>query len=73
MNANEKTTERITNLETAIMHLQNDFEVLNEVVLENGRRLDDLQSLLQRLTDKFESQPADETERDPEEEKPPHY
>lgn len=55
------------------MHLQNDFESLNEVVLENGRRLDDLQSLLQRLTDKFDAKQADEPERDPEDEKPPHY
>ena len=73
MNADGKDSERITNLETAIMHLQNDFEALNEVVLSNSRRLDDLQALLQRLTDKFEAQQGETEERNPEDEKPPHY
>ena len=73
MDPSQKNSERITNLETALTHLQNDFESLNEDVLANGRRLDDMHALLQRLTDKFEAQQTDEPERDPEEEKPPHY
>ena len=50
------------------MHLQNDFESLNGVVLANSRRLDNLDALLQRLSDKYAAQQADSIERDPEEE-----
>ena len=73
MNPNENDLNRITNLENAIMHLQNDFESLNEVVLANSRRLDRLDGLLQRLSDKFAAQQADSNDRDLEDEKPPHY
>ncbi len=73
MNPNENDLNRITNLENAIMHLQNDFESLNEVVLANSRRLDRLDALLQRLSDKFAAQQTGSNDRDLEDEKPPHY
>ena len=74
MNENKKMSQRITDLETALMHLQNDFEAINEVVLSNGRRMDELHSLLERLTDRFEAhQDESDEERNLEDEKPPHY
>lgn len=64
---------RLTALETSLMHLQNDYESLNEAVLENAHRLDRLAKLLQRLTDRFEAASDSDPERDPLDEKPPHY
>ena len=55
------------------MHLQNDFDAINEVVLSNSRRLDELHSLIERLTDKFEAHRGESEERNLEDEKPPHY
>ncbi len=73
MPADERLKERITELELALTHLQNDFESLNEMILKNGVRLDQVSALIQRLTDKFETQNAPLAERNIDEEKPPHY
>ena len=74
MNENKQMSQRITDLETALMHLQNDFEAINEVVLSNSRRMDELHALLERLSDRFEAHKgASEEERTLEDEKPPHY
>jgi SlyX protein len=69
----EKNTKRVTDVESSLMHLQSDFDSLNEIVLDNVRRLDKLTALVQRVTDRLDSAGDDEAPRDPEDEKPPHY
>ena len=69
----EKMRIRVTDLESSLMHLQSDFESLNEIVLDNARRLDKLKVLIQRLTNRLDSVGDVEASGDLEEEKPPHY
>jgi uncharacterized coiled-coil protein SlyX len=69
----QQPSERMTELELQLMHLQNDLESLSQMVLENGRTIDQLRAVVTRLTDKLESQQTTPEERFPEDEKPPHY
>jgi uncharacterized coiled-coil protein SlyX len=69
----QQPSERMTELELQLMHLQNDLESLSQMVLENGRTIDQLRAVVTRLTDKLESQQTTPEERLPEDEKPPHY
>ena len=71
--AMQQQSERLTELELQLMHLQNDLESLSQMVLENGRTIDQLRAVVTRLTDKLESQQTTPEERLPEDEKPPHY
>ncbi|MEM7783964.1 MAG: SlyX family protein [Planctomycetota bacterium] len=73
MTPHEKLASRVTQLETSYMHLQNDFESINEVVLENSRRLQELAAMVSRLNDRLEEAQSDSQLRRPEDEKPPHY
>jgi len=71
---NEKLSKRLTALESSMMHLQNDYDSLNEAVLENTRRLEKLVVMLERLTQRVDAASADgSTPRNAEDEKPPHY
>ena len=66
--------ERVTGLESTLMHLQNDYDALNEVVLENANRLEKMSSMIQQLTARLESVSSnDVAPRKIEDEKPPHY
>ena len=74
MDQGAKNLKRLTELETSMMHLQNDYDSLNEVVLENARRLEKLTGMLQRLTERVDSSAAESAvPRNAEDEKPPHY
>ena len=73
MDSSEAVLGRLTKLETSWMHLQSDYESLNEVVLENSRRLKTLTDLVNRLNDQMEKQLATTEPRDIGDEKPPHY
>jgi len=71
--AGERDKNRLTELELSLMHLQNDFESLNEVVLDNARRIDSMSKLIQKLTDRLEASEDPEPTRNAEDEIPPHY
>lgn len=73
MDENERNAKRITDLESTLMHLQNDFDSLNSVVLGNVDRLDRLNAMLEKLTHRMESKSESGVERNLEDEKPPHY
>ena len=73
MASENRESDRITELELALTHLQKDYESLNEVVLDNGSRLASLESAMQRLTSKLDALSEPSSERRPEDEKPPHY
>lgn len=70
---------RIAQLEQQLAHTQRTVDQLNEVVLENTRRLDHqqrsmkaMQQIIERLKHRSESLEG-AAERDPLAEKPPHY
>lgn len=65
--------QRITELESTLMHLQNDYDSLNEVVLENVNRLEKMSAMIQQLTARIETAAGDPAPRKLEDEKPPHY
>lgn len=73
MEENEKNAVRLTELETSMMHLQNDYDSLSEVVLENARRIEQMAKAIQRLTDRLQASTEPQSDRDAEDEVPPHY
>tara|TARA_B100001093_G_C26327957_1_gene800553 strand:- start:321 stop:491 length:171 start_codon:yes stop_codon:yes gene_type:complete len=56
-----------------MMHLQNDYESLNEVVLENVQRLEKMRLIIERLESRLRAGSESESERKAEDEVPPHY
>ena len=74
MEKQEKIGERLNSLEASLSYLQNDYDQLNETVLENTKRLEQLKLAVERLTARLEQSgsQADEV-RNLEDEKPPHY
>jgi|TARA_B110000495_G_scaffold126125_1_gene109734 uncharacterized coiled-coil protein SlyX len=73
MDQSEKDRKRITELETSMMHLQNDYESLNEVVLENAQRLGKMRIVIERLESRLRVSSESDSERKAEDEVPPHY
>ena len=65
---------RTTELELRYTHLQQLMEDLNEVVIHQGRRMDQLERKLTQLAERLDQvEHAIEAPRDPAAEKPPHY
>ena len=74
MEKQEKTVERLNSLEASLSYLQNDYDQLNETVLENTKRLEQLKLAVERLTARLEQSGSQANEtRNLEDEKPPHY
>ena len=73
MEEKEKNAVRLTDMETSMMHLQNDYDSLNEVVLENARRIEQMAKAIQRLTDRLQAATEPQSDREAEDEVPPHY
>ncbi len=73
MDESETLLKRITELEIRWMQLQQDFEVLNGVVLEQQRELTLWRAAFARLEARLESLTDPEPPRDPLAERPPHY
>lgn len=69
---NQPNDERITNLESAIMHLQHDFDGLSESLIAQQKVIDDLKKMIEKLSATVQTLEGEE-ERDPKEERPPHY
>ena len=63
---------RLTELELQMMHLQRDFETLNEVVLELRRETDKLNEIMRQMGNRLTALQSKD-EFDPEKERPPHY
>lgn len=73
MSEDQKITTRLNDVEASMMHLQNDYDALNEVVLENVRRIEQLTKSIQGLTDRLKAASEGLPERKAEDERPPHY
>ena len=67
-------TTRTTELEVLFTHLQKTMQELNQVILQQGRQLDRLQAQMTQLTADYRAVSAGPPlERNPLEERPPHY
>lgn len=65
---------RMTELEIQLAHLQRQFDQLNEVVTDQAGKLDRLSRIIGKMSDSVEELKQKGTEeRDPLDEKPPHY
>ena len=73
MDQDKKNDQRLTELESTLMHLQNDYDSLNAVVRENTGRIEQMAKAIERLTARLESVSESEQERNAEDEVPPHY
>ena len=73
MSENRTNEKRLTDLESSLMHLQNYFEALNEVVLDHANRIEQMAKAMQRMADRLQAVSETEPERDAEDEIPPHY
>lgn len=73
MDNSESLLNRITELEIRWMQLQQDFDALNSVVLEQQRELVVWRAAFARLEARLESIAEPEPPRDPLAERPPHY
>ena len=67
------TTDRLTAIESLLMHLQHEFEQLSEAILEQRRELDSLRRDMACLSGQVASLELGPEQRDPKLEKPPHY
>lgn len=65
--------ERLIRVESALAHMQYDFEKLHGVALELQRELRQLTLRLQRLEQRLEVLGEAPETRSPDEERPPHY
>ena len=65
--------DRVEHVESLLMHLQHEFDLLGQVVWRQQAEIDALKKELLRLNEQFVV-PADGPEfRDPQAEQPPHY
>lgn len=65
--------DRITELEILLTHMQEDFQKLNAVVLDQQREIEALTKNLDRLDSKVDKLGDEPEKRDPVQERPPHY
>jgi SlyX protein len=65
--------KKLIDLESLFAHLQHEFEQLNSVVIEQNQRIDKLESAQQKLEQQVQTLEEDPQNRNPEDERPPHY
>jgi uncharacterized coiled-coil protein SlyX len=67
------SNERLTAIESLLMHAQHELDQLNLAMLGQQRDLDALRKNVERLSGHLERLEAGPESRDPKLEKPPHY
>ena len=71
MPKNDEVFERLQRIESHLAHLERQYEVLNEVVIEQARTIKKLQMRCQRLTDSVQTTELERIRStNP---RPPHY
>jgi uncharacterized coiled-coil protein SlyX len=73
MSTSDNTPDRLIHLETAVAHLQHDFERLSSVTLELQAELRQLLLRCQRLEARIERLVEPPEIRSPADERPPHW
>lgn len=71
MSSSDSAADRLTQIETLLMHVQRDLEQLNTAVLRQQAEIDALRGLVGRLETTLTDLPPEP--RDPQAERPPHY
>ncbi|MDB6121958.1 MAG: hypothetical protein JWQ71_951 [Pedosphaera sp.] len=67
----KELAERLEKIESHLAHLEHQYEQLNQVVIDQGRRWDKMQALQQQLSQTLEAIELDRIKStNP---KPPHY
>jgi len=65
--------ERIIQLESIVSHLEHQLDQLNGVVRELHTQIELLEQSQQQFADRLETLAEEPEERDPQQERPPHY
>lgn len=66
--------DRQVELESKVAFLEHTVDALNDVVLEQGRALEDLERRVDRSEERLRAlKPGEGPEGDPREERPPHH
>jgi len=73
MSGSDAQAAKIVSLESAVAHLQHEFEQLNGVVIEQVRVLERLKDSIVALESRLESPGEDNEPFDPHLDRPPHY
>jgi uncharacterized coiled-coil protein SlyX len=74
MQPTDPPSDRLVQIESALMHVARDVEALHETIRVHEREIDALRRALEQLQSAWEREegPSPQT-RDPAAEKPPHY
>jgi SlyX protein len=70
---NDSLNVRLIELESIVMHLQNDLVQMNNVILDQQRDIESLNRKVQQFENRLTETTGDPEKRDPLEERPPHY
>jgi uncharacterized coiled-coil protein SlyX len=73
MSANGNPPDRIIKLEYLVAHLEHELATMSSVLLEQQTEIDALKRQTARLGDRVARLAEDEEQRDPGDERPPHY
>jgi uncharacterized coiled-coil protein SlyX len=73
MSDNSPSAERLTAVESLLMHMQHELEHMNVALLAQLRDMDTLRKDVERLRGDLERLETPTETRDPKLEKPPHY
>lgn len=65
--------QRLVELESLVMHLQNDLEQMHQVILQQQKELEALRRQIEKLEGRVEIAEQGPEERDPLQELPPHF
>lgn len=65
--------DRVEKLESELAYIQHDFEAQNETILLHTKEIKKLENSISKLLSKVEQLKDGAEERDPLDEKPPHY
>ena len=69
----DKLLERLNNVESALAHLQKDFDALNDAILAYSKRFEKIHGVLDQMAEQIRDAKGSEPATDPLDEKPPHY
>ncbi len=73
MSENDIPQDRIIKLEYLVAHLEHELATMSSVLLEQQKEIDGLKRQTARLGDRVTRLAEDEEQRDPGDERPPHY
>jgi len=64
---------KLVNLESLIAHVQYELEQLNAVIIDQNQRIEQLSSTQTKFKHQLQTMSEELDQRNPEEERPPHY